>query len=91
MTGRLIHLLKGEHFEQFIDLMKLFGVKNKLDLTNNITIEIASLLPEKQEDGKLKLEHTTEDNYNRMFNYGCDNIVKRFEEEFYKSTNIKIN
>ncbi len=78
-------------FEQFIDLMKLFGVKNKLDLTNNITIEIASLLPEKRDEVKLILEHTEEDNYNRLFNYGCDNLVKRFEEEFYKLTNIKIN
>jgi formate dehydrogenase major subunit len=70
-------------FEQMIDLMKIFGVKNKLDITNNITIEIASLLMnENIKESKIKLELTSTDNYNRIFNFGCDYLVKRFEEEF---------
>ncbi len=73
-------------YEQLIDLMKMFGVKNKVDLTNNITIEIASLLSSIKKNGKeYNIKHTDTDNYNRMFNYGCDYLVKRFEEEFEES------
>ncbi len=75
-------------YEQLIDLMKMFGVKNKVDLTNNITIEIASLLSNIQRNGKkFEMRHTETDDYNRMFNYGCDYLVKRFEEEFEASFN----
>jgi hypothetical protein len=77
-------------FEQLIDLMKMFGVKNKLDITNNITIEIASLLNDiKSKEVKSTLQFTESDNQNRIFNYGCDYLVKRFEEEFQTSFNGK--
>jgi formate dehydrogenase major subunit len=70
-------------YQQLIDLMKMFGITNKVNITNNITIEIASLLRENiSEDVDLKLNYTKEDSDNRKFNYGCDYVVKRFEEEF---------
>lgn len=72
--------------EQLIDLMKLFGLKS--DVNQNITIEMASMLNQDVQNGEekfYKLSHTKSDNTNRMFDYGCDNLVKRFEESFNKS------
>jgi formate dehydrogenase major subunit len=72
-------------FEQLIELMSRFGVKNKFDLTHNITLEIASLLKDSafSKNGKsYTLRHTSSDNPDRMFNHGCDYLTKRFDEYF---------
>ena len=82
--------VEKRNYEQYIDIMNKFGIKNKVDLTNNITIEISSLLapiPVSDEDKKYKVLHTVEDDSGRMYNYGCDILVKRFEEEFESSFN----
>ncbi|MDD5362255.1 MAG: FAD-dependent oxidoreductase [Ignavibacteria bacterium] len=79
--------LEKRSFAQLIDLMNKFGVKNKFDLTHNITIEIANLLKGGlvNENGAQKtLEITRDDNDNRIFDYGCDYLTKRFEEYFNK-------
>jgi len=80
--------IEKKNYEQLIDIMKLLGVKCKLDITHNITLEIASLLSHKagQEDEKAyKLAHTIEDDTNRMFDYGCDYLMKRFDDKFNKA------
>ena len=80
--------IEKRSYEQYMDLLTKLGVKSKVDLTHNITLEIASLLvpvPVSDEEKKYNLAYTDIDNSNRMFNYGCDNIMKRFEEEFENS------
>jgi formate dehydrogenase major subunit len=80
--------IEKKNYEQLIDVMRLLGVKCKLDITHNITLEIASLLSqkEKEEDEKLyKLNYTENDDMNRIFDYGCDNLLKRFEDSFNKA------
>ncbi len=65
--------------------MKMFNVKNKTDVANNILIEIAALLREDisvESWKKHQLNYTNEDNQARLFDYGCDIIVKKFEDEF---------
>ena len=42
-------------------------------------------LPEEQQEEKLKFQFTKAENCNRTFNYGCDVVVKRFEEQFEQS------
>ena len=72
-------------YEQINDLMKVFNIKNKTDLTNSATMEIAALLREEmpvETWKKQMLHYTEEDNFNRMFDYGCDIVIKKFEEEF---------
>lgn len=72
-------------FEQINDLMKLFNIKNKTDLANSATMEIAALLRDElpvESWKKQMLNYTSEDNYMRVFDYGCDIVVKKFEEEF---------
>jgi hypothetical protein len=72
--------------------MKVFNIKNKTDLTNSATMEIAALLREEmpvETWKKQMLLYTEEDNYKRIFDYGCDIVVKKFEEEFTESFKIK--
>jgi formate dehydrogenase major subunit len=79
--------LEKRSFSQLIELMSKFGVKNKFDLTHNITLEIASLLKDSvvQSNGVgYKLTVTNEDSKDKMFKYGCDYLSKRFEEYFAK-------
>jgi hypothetical protein len=49
--------------------------------------EVFGLLPEPvdPETRKYSLNYTGYDNFNRMFNYGCDIVNKRFDEEFEKA------
>ena len=78
--------LTKKTYQQLIDLMNKFGIKNRVDLTNNISIEISSLLfnnPEKRES--FKLNHSNEEKDNKLFNYGCDYLNKKFEESFLDS------
>lgn len=80
--------LETKTFAQLIALMSKFGIKNKLDLTHNITIEIAALLKDNAlgKNGAPKnLQYTAEDKNTIMFEFGCDYIVKRFEENFGKN------
>lgn len=77
--------VERKSFEQILDLMKMFNVKNKTDVANNILIEIAALLREDisvESWKKHQLNYTNEDNQARLFDYGCDIIVKKFEDEF---------
>ncbi|MBN1200032.1 MAG: FAD-dependent oxidoreductase [Bacteroidales bacterium] len=70
--------------EQLIHILKRFGL-NGLESREDVFPEIIRLLPQTEEEipaDKLTLTCTTEDNSNRSFNYGCDYLVKRFEEEF---------
>jgi len=79
--------LEKRTFSQLIELMGRFGVKNKFDLSHNITLEIATLLKDGAFSGNgkgYKLIRTTGDNPNRMFNHGCDYLTKRFDDYFEK-------
>ena len=79
--------LEKKTYEILIDLMNKFNIKNRVDLTNNISVEISSLLYDviNENHSKYKLSFTNSDNDNKMFNYGCDNVVKIFEEYFENS------
>ena len=66
--------------EQLTDLIKKLGVKQKTKL-EDIKTEAMSLLSTVDQD-KLKFVYTSEDNTERIFNYGCDSINKYFEDAF---------
>jgi len=73
-----------DSIRQLLGLLKQFGL-NGLETREDVFPEIIRLLPQTDEampPEKLSLCYTTEDNPHRSFNYGCDYLVKRFEEEF---------
>ncbi len=61
-----------------------FGL-NGSETAKDVMMEAIGLLPEKADENKLSFNYTDQCNCNRMFDYGCDNIVKRFEEHFDSS------
>ena len=71
-------------FEQLIDILDKLGYKQKSGI-RDILGEALSLLPESADKEPFKFNHTSSDNYNRMYRHGCDIVVKKFEEEFQKS------
>jgi len=76
--------LGKDSIQQLISIMKGFGM-NGLESREDVFAEVIHLLPQTEEEvpaEKLSLSFTHDDNPNRLFNYGCDSLVKRFEEEF---------
>jgi predicted molibdopterin-dependent oxidoreductase YjgC len=68
-------------WEQIRDLLRTLGSEEPESL-DEIFSEAMSLLPQKDDAEKLSFNYTGEDNYARIFNHGCDNVVKMFDEEF---------
>ena len=69
--------------QQLIDLMAKFGLTG-INSIEEALWEMFSLLPPPSdpETRKYQLRYTEHDNFNRMFNHGCDIVNKRFDEEF---------
>jgi len=67
--------------QQLAALLEVFGHKvssNPID----VFMEVVTLFPEQKEGEKLQLKITEKDNHQRKYNYGCDAVTKKFEEEF---------
>ena len=58
---------------------------NGYESAKDAMMEAIKLLPEEQKEEKLQFHYTADHNCNRMFNYGCDVVVKQFEEQFERS------
>lgn len=70
-------------YQQLNALLKKFGLKTNKS-PKDIMMEAIKLLPTGESNEKLQFRYTTGHNCNRLFNYGCDVVVKRFEEHFEK-------
>lgn len=84
--------LEKSNIEQLTGLLKMFGLNGHTE-KENILMEIVSLLPQTNdhtvtENQKMimNLQSTQEDDNNRIFNFGCDSVVRYFEEDFIKAT-----
>lgn len=76
--------LEFNSFNQIIAIMEKLGVSNN-DNINDVFIEISKLLKESKNLNIFKFNYTSVENNNRMFDYACDYLNKRFEEEFDKA------
>lgn len=68
-------------YEQLSALLEKFGLKG-CETTKDVMMEAISLLPTEKVEEKQQFTNTQELANGRMFNYGCDVIVKHFEEHF---------
>jgi formate dehydrogenase major subunit len=73
--------IEKNSYDQLNALSKKFGLKTKKS-SKEIMMEAIQLLPLKTEESKLQFKYTNGHNCNRMFNYGCDIIIKQFEDRF---------
>ncbi len=71
-------------YRQLISLLKLFG-KEESNSLEDVRMEIFSVLALAGNLKKHQLTITSGNNYRRLFNHGCDQIVMRFDREFEAS------
>jgi len=75
--------LKYSSFEQFKKLFELTGVNNGYESPADVMLEAASLMQKQNDNGYIhKFAYTKGENNHRLFNHGCDYLVKRFEDQF---------
>jgi len=75
---------------QLTSLMTMLGKEVVYGSIHDITFEMASALRELDDnhrDKKYGFMFTEEDNFSRNFDFGCDYIVKHFEDKFIESFN----
>jgi formate dehydrogenase major subunit len=73
-----------DNCKQLIKILEKFGQKELTDVVD-VMMESINLLPTIEESSKHLFCLTSDENQNRMFEYGCDHLVKYFEESFEKS------
>lgn len=73
--------------QQLAGIMNEFGIKQK-SKARDVMSEIIKLLPAKDSTEKFSFSKTMETNNCRMFDHGCDYIVKYFDEEFDNAFDI---
>ncbi|MFA7360647.1 MAG: molybdopterin-dependent oxidoreductase, partial [Candidatus Kapaibacterium sp.] len=79
--------LDKDSLSQLIELMVLLSDSKNSIQSEDISLEIASMLKDKVEnkdDLRYSLTVTAEDSNIKLFDYGCDYLTKRFEEYFEK-------
>jgi predicted molibdopterin-dependent oxidoreductase YjgC len=87
---------KADNYEPKVDknnIEQLTGIMNNFSpqtytCAEDVMEEIISLLPETQNE-QLYLKYTSGSGNYRFFKYGCDNIAKRFNDEFAANMHIK--
>jgi len=67
--------------EQLIKLNEKFEFKGLNDVID-VMMEAIYMLPQKDENKIHTFKNTTNDNSSRIFNYGCDHLIKYFEDNF---------
>ncbi len=76
--------LEKTTFEQLQYLQKKLGVKTRIEKQDDAYKEITQILNKMSGNGSNNrtFVYTKKDNYNRMFDHGCDYLVKKFDQEF---------
>jgi len=73
------------NLQQIGGLLSAFGHHSSVNPID-LFMEVVTLFPEKKAEEKLRFHITEKDSCHRNYNYGCDAVTKKFEEEFI--TNI---
>lgn len=79
--------VKRSGFEQLNDLLKYFDL-NGLQEPNDAFAEALSIIPKRGEFKNLQFVYKEKDNFNRMFEHGCDSLNRLVDEEFKDSLGI---
>lgn len=70
-----------DNLSQLAGLMRHFGIEQP-PAPDDIMSEIIKLLPSVANNGSFVFSATELPNWRRMFDHGCDSVVKRFDDEF---------
>ena len=70
-----------DNIKQLIELHKLFGM-NGINEVHDAFMEAVSLLPTSEDARDIPFINTDKEAGERMFDHGCDYLVRRFEESY---------
>jgi formate dehydrogenase major subunit len=73
--------------EQLAAILSALGVGSPEKDTGSVLLEVAGMLKRNGEVGPTPLVCTGGDNPNRLFDHGCDLLVKRFEDQWKETFN----
>ncbi|MFO8054563.1 MAG: FAD-dependent oxidoreductase [Bacteroidales bacterium] len=73
--------VKHDNVKQLLELHKAFGMNNIKEV-HDAFMEAVSLLPASESAKNIPFQKCGKDGSLRIFDYGCDYVVKRFEKEF---------
>jgi formate dehydrogenase major subunit len=76
--------IERSSINQLVTLLKKYKL-NGVESAQEVMMEAISLLPAEPHKEQLQFHYTADKSCNQLFDYGCDIIVKRFEEHFKKS------
>lgn len=76
--------VEKENFEQLLSLINNF-TDRKQKTIEEVRKEIYKLLPDHKEKSKFNFNYTEKENFNKIFRYGCDAVVKYYDDGFEKS------
>ncbi len=77
-------VVRYKGYEQILALFNA-GINEKNATLEDVRSEIFKVLSLAKKKEKYKFIFTREDNYDRLFDHGCDYLVKRFDMEFAAS------
>ncbi len=81
MDGRL----EDSSFKQLLDLHQSFGLHAGYETPADVMLEVASVMDGTSGDNDhCSFQYTDHDNQRRLYHYGCDLLVKRFDIHFEK-------
>jgi formate dehydrogenase major subunit len=66
---------------QLLEMLSQFGL-NGLHDVDDVRSEALSLLPQGNEQRKFHFSYTLNNNGGKLFNHGCNALMRRFDEEF---------
>jgi formate dehydrogenase major subunit len=76
--------IEKENYEQLLAVLNTFTKKQPKSI-DEVRTEIYKLLPDASKKTKHQFVYTKKENINKSFKYGCDSVVKYFDENFEKS------
>ena len=79
--------IEKDSFEQLLAIHKALNINGEIASPADALLESASIIKSlnPNKSNSFALINTKEDNFNKLFNHGCDYLVKRFDEEFAAS------
>ncbi|MCG8410698.1 MAG: molybdopterin-dependent oxidoreductase [Bacteroidales bacterium] len=70
-----------ENYKQLIQILNLLS-ETKIETVEDIRTEMFEILGTIDKDDNHQFIYTETENMNKLFKYGCDNVVKYFDEHF---------
>ncbi len=94
-TQKVIQQFGGTYSNQITEcnLTQMLELAKRLNISDvqcgeDVNTEMLKAIAKTNNTSSFEFQHTSEDNQNRIFDYGCDNLVMKFENYFENSFTI---